>query len=177
MSDQYLGEIRTFPFNFAPEGWALCQGQLLSISQNSALFSLLGTQFGGNGTSNFGLPNLQGNVAVNAGNGAGLTPYVIGESAGSATVTLITNEIPAHSHVLVAQNGTGTSDSPADNLFAEPELSGRYPANMYSTAPPTAPMASSVLQNSGGNVPHNNLMPYLVINFSIALVGIYPSRS
>ena len=176
MADQFVGEIRIFPFNFAPFGWALCDGQIMAISQNTALFSLLGTNFGGNGTSNFSLPNLQGQAAMDWGDGPGLTPRSVGESGGSTSVTLLQTEIPQHSHILNADSDTGTSTSPAGNLIGVAAINPRQPHSMYvSTAANVSMVASNVLQ-TGGNLPHNNMQPYLVMNFCIALQGIFPAR-
>jgi microcystin-dependent protein len=177
MSDQFLAEIRIVPFNFAPNGWALCNGQILPISQNTALFSLVGTQYGGNGTSNFGLPNLQGNAAMDYGSGTGLTSRFIGETGGEASVTLIESEIPAHSHGLNADTSTATSASPAGRLLAVPAVNPRIPHQLYSTTTATAsPMLAGNLLPTGGDQPHNNMMPYLVLNFVISMTGIFPAR-
>ena len=172
MSDQFVAEIRVFPFNFAPVGWAFCNGQLLPISQNTALFSLLGTYYGGDGKSNFALPNLQGNVPVGYGQGQGLSIYDLGQSGGTQTVTLLTTQIPAHTHSLLADNING----PDNNSPANAALS--FPVNMYSNAAsPLGQMASQAVGSVGGGQPHNNLMPFLTFNFCIALQGIYPARS
>ncbi len=171
MSDQFVGEIRVFPFNFAPVGWAMCSGQLLPISQNTALFSLLGTQFGGNGTSNFQLPDLRGSVPINQGDGAGLTSRVIGEVGGSPTVTLTVAEIPAHSHG-VACAATGTADGPLDAVFA-----GSQEGNAYAPPGTMVNMSAAAVAPAGGGQPHNNMPPYLVLNFCIALQGVFPARS
>jgi microcystin-dependent protein len=172
MADQFVAEIRVFPFNFAPYGWAVCNGQIMPISQNTALFSLLGTYYGGDGKSNFALPNLQGNVPVGYGQGAGLSPYDLGQSGGTKAETLLVQQIPAHTHSLLADNINGPdNNSPGNAAFS-------FPVNMYSTAPgPLAPMAPQAIGSAGGNQPHNNMMPFLVLNFCIALQGIYPPRS
>jgi microcystin-dependent protein len=171
--DQYLGEIRDFGFNFAPKGWATCSGQLLPISQNAALFSLLGTQFGGNGTSTFALPDLRGRVALNQGNGPGLTPRVMGEMAGEQNHTLISPEMPQHKHSVSA---SAASDAfvPANDF---PGNDSRSPNNIYNTTSDGSLMNPRMLSPTGGSQPHNNMEPYLATNFCIALVGIYPSRS
>jgi microcystin-dependent protein len=175
MSQQYLGEVRPVPYNFAPRGWAFCDGQILAISQNAALFSLLGTNFGGNGTSTFGLPNLQGNVAIHAGQGPGLSQYVIGETGGTPNVTLLQAELAQHGHGAVGESGriASTSASPAGNGW------GKAPANdtPYSTSATNARMSPNSTTPTGGNLPHNNLMPYLAINFIIALQGVFPARN
>jgi len=176
MADNFLGEIRIVPFNFPPKGWATCNGQLLPISQNTALFSLLGTQFGGDGRSNFALPNIAGSVPLGFGNGAGLTPRVIGEQGGLASVTLLQSEIAQHSHVMNADSDTGTSTSPAGNLLAVPAVPPRSPNFLYSSsAASTAMLAGAVLPSGGGGA-HNNMQPYLTLNFVIAMTGIFPSR-
>src|SRR5580698_1243006 len=173
MADPFVGEIRVFPFNFAPNGWALCNGQILPISQNTALFSLLGTYYGGNGTSNFALPNLQGNFPIHQGQGVGLSQYVIGETGGAASVTLLVSEIPTHTHT-VACAATGNSSNPSNAVFgAAPR--GKPPA--YSAATGTkVNMNATAVATAGGSQPHNNMPPFLTLNFCIALQGIYPSR-
>jgi microcystin-dependent protein len=174
MTDQFVGEIRMFAGNFAPTGWALCNGQLLPISQNTALFSLLGTQYGGNGTSNFALPNLQGSVVLDSGSGAGLTPRVQGETGGAATVTLIQSEMAAHNHQASATVGSELT-SPDNASWGA--LPGRTPPPSYSIAAPDVQMSPQALALTGGGLPHNNLQPYLVVNFIIAMQGIFPARS
>jgi microcystin-dependent protein len=174
--DPFVAEIRIFPFNFAPKGWATCDGQLLPISQNTALFSLLGTFYGGDGKSTFALPNLQGNVPIHAGQGQGLSQYFLGEEGGSETVTLLQTEIPAHTHVpsahaqddaLVFNPGPGVTPASAN---------GGFPYNTTVNANQVQ-FALEALAPSGGDQPHNNLMPYLTLNFCIALQGVYPPRS
>lgn len=174
MSDPFLGEVRCVGFNFAPVGWAQCDGQIMSISQNTALFSLLGTQYGGNGTSNFALPNLQGCVAMDFGNGAGLTPRDIGETGGSPTVTLLASELPSHGHTAQANSAAGTTPIAVGAFFAK---TGSPLTAEYHAGGPNALMSPGALASVGGGQPHNNLMPYLVMNFVIALTGIFPSRS
>ena len=177
MSDQFVGEIRVFGLNFAPLGWALCQGQLLSIAQNTALFSLLGTNFGGDGRSTFGLPNFQGAAAMHYDQGPGLSPRVIGEAGGEDAVTLLQNEMPSHQHALNGFAGRGgenvNTPSNGDSLTTSVGGLAYIPP---SSAPPLVALASTTLQNSGGGQPHNNLMPYLTLNFCIALQGIFPPR-
>ena len=176
MSQPFVGEIEIFGFNFAPQGWALCAGQLLPISQNTALFSLLGTQFGGDGKSTFGLPNLQGTIPVSQGQGPGLNPYLMGETNGSETVTLITNEIPQHVHTLAASSGGGRIDTPSSAVV--PGLVERGTPDVYATTPTAgAAMNPSMIGTAGGNLPHNYMMPYLTLNYCIALQGIFPARS
>jgi len=176
MSDKYLGEIRIMPYNFAPQGWAFCQGQLMSISQNAALFSLLGTNFGGNGTSTFGLPNFQGNVPVMAGQGAGLSPYVLGEIGGVTSVTLLTSQLPAHNHSVQCLAAGGDSNTPVGHGFAE-VTAGRGTTNLYAATSDGTTMNTAALTSAGGGGAHNNMAPYLALNFCIAMVGIYPTWS
>jgi microcystin-dependent protein len=171
MADPFVAEIRIFPFNFPPKGWAFCDGQILSISQNTALFSLLGTTYGGNGKTTFALPNLQGSVPINQGQGPGLSLYDLGQVGGSDTVTLLLSETPQHSHNITAQ----TIDQ-GDNRIPTPQLNLGN-TQMYSNANPTATMDPQALSLYGNSQPHNNLMPYLTLNFNIALQGVYPPRS
>jgi microcystin-dependent protein len=173
MSTPFIGEIKITGYNFAPEGWALCDGQTLSISQNTALFSLLGTTFGGNGTTTFNLPNLQCLVPIGAGQGAGLSEYVLGEEGGEASVTLDTSELPAHNHAVSAVSATGTSAAAAGDLLAEPNYGAVYAPSGTSVA--MAPQA--IAANGSAAAEHNNEQPYLVLNFIIALQGIFPPRS
>lgn len=181
MSDQFVGEIRPFGFNFAPVGWALCAGQILPISQNTALFSLLGTQYGGNGTSTFALPNLQGIVPNGQGQGPGLSDYVIGQTGGEQNVTLLITEMPAHTHTLPASAGeAGGASTPSPSVYLGAVGSRIEPKPVYLTpaeASPLVPMLSTAVGVAGGSQPHNNMAPYLTINYCIALQGIYPARS
>ena len=176
MADQFLGEIRAVPFNFAPVGWALCNGQILPIAQYTALFSLLGTQFGGNGQSNFGLPNLQGSAPMNQGNGVGLTPRVMGEVAGETAVTLLTTQMPSHSHTAQA-GAASTSGAPGPTVVFGGGGRGKQPAYAPASAPTAVLMSPQAVSMSGGSQPHNNMPPYVTLNFIIAIQGIYPSRS
>jgi microcystin-dependent protein len=177
VSDQFIGEIRVFPFNFAPVGWALCGGQIMSISQNTALFSLLGTNFGGNGTSTFALPNLQGSVPLNWGQGPGLTQRDLGETGGEQAVTVLATEVVPHTHALQASAHPANLNAPGP----QDSLARSSPVSLYTPPggpPPLQMLATGVLGASvGGNQPHNNLMPYLTLNFCIALTGIFPARS
>lgn len=172
MSDPYIGEIRMVGFNFPPNGWALCNGQLLAISQNPALFSLLGTYFGGNGVSTFALPNLQGRVPMCAGLGLGLSPAVIGQIGGVETVTLTTAQMPGHNHAQFGSDQQQTTSSPKD---AVPCPTGNYfqPTN---TVPPDLTLSAQAIGSTGGGQPHENRQPYLVVNFIIALQGVFPSQ-
>jgi microcystin-dependent protein len=175
MSDQFISEIRIFGGNFAPKGWAFCDGQIMAISQNTALFSLLGTTYGGNGTSNFALPNLQGSVPLGAGQGPGLSLRDLGEVGGEQTVALLNSEMPAHSHTAQASTGGGTS-SPASAAWGESKL-GKTPLAVYAASGANnVPMSPQGLAPAGGSLPHNNMPPYLCLTFIIALQGIFPAR-
>lgn len=173
--DPFVAEIRVFPFNFAPKGWAFCDGQLLPISQNTALFSLLGTTYGGDGKSNFALPDLQGRAPMHPGQGPGLSLHDLGETGGSETVSLLESEIPAHSHAAVVSTQTAQQFGPAGTLWAGGGLA----------APPTfgpantnvVTMSDQALAPSGGDQPHNNMQPYLTLNFCIAMQGVFPPRT
>jgi microcystin-dependent protein len=173
----YVGEIRIFGFNFAPLGWATCDGQLLSIAQNTALFSLLGTNYGGNGTTTFGLPNFQGDTGVNQGQGAGLSQYFVGQQSGTTTVTLNQTNLPSHNHAINTL-GAGTSKQ---NLHAPTNaafLGTSLPDKLYAkTVTPTLAMAPQAIGPSGQGQPHDNMQPYEVLIFCIAMVGVYPPRS
>ena len=171
MSDPFVAEIRIVGFNFAPRGWAFCDGQLLPLSQNTALFSLLGTMYGGNGKSNFALPDFQGRAPIHHGQGPGLSQYFIGETGGAETVTLLESEIPSHNHAYQASDNVGERNNPAGNLYSIPD-SGR----IYASPASLTPMSPNALAPAGGDQPHNNMPPYLVLNFIIAMQGIFPPR-
>jgi microcystin-dependent protein len=173
MADPFLGEIRMFCGNFAPIGWALCQGQLLSISQNTALFSILGTTFGGNGTTTFGLPDLRGRVPINFGQGPGLSSYNLGEMSGSENVTLLASQMPAHTHAVGAVTGNQGSTSHPNGQY----LASSGSAVIYNSGPPDSAMNAGMNQSAGGSQPHSNIQPFLCVNFIIALQGIFPSRN
>jgi microcystin-dependent protein len=173
VADQFVAEIRIFPFNFAPRGWAQCNGALMAIAQNTALFSLIGTFYGGDGKSTFGLPNLQGSFAMHQGEGAGLTPREIGETGGEAAVTLLGTQIPGHTHAVNCASSGGTS-SPLSAEFGGGGR-GRQPA--YAAGPAAVSMNPNAVAAAGGSQPHNNLPPYVVLNYCIALQGIFPARS
>jgi len=177
MSTPFLGMIVPFAGNFAPRGWFLCQGQLLPISQYQALFAILGTTYGGNGTQNFALPNLQGRTIVGQGTSQGV-PFVLGQSAGSANVTLLTQNLPAHSHNVNAQAGNGSLGDPANALLAQIGT-GKNATPFYSSAPASSPvtMNPGMIANTGGNIPISVQNPYLVINYIIAYEGIFPTRN
>lgn len=176
MADQYVAEIRVFGFNFAPTGWAMCNGQILSISQNTALFSLLGTNYGGNGQSTFALPDLQGRAPMQEGQGPGLSQRFLGETGGSETTSLILSEMPNHTHNAIGSNGDGLNPSPEGNVWAGPGADRNLVLYSSSNATPVQ-MNPAALSPVGGSQPHNNLMPYLTLNFCIALQGVFPPRS
>ncbi|HEY0156891.1 MAG TPA: tail fiber protein [Thermoanaerobaculia bacterium] len=172
MSDQFLAEIRIFPFNFAPTGWAFCNGQLLPLSQNTALFALVGTIYGGDGKSTFALPNLMDSVPVHAGQGSGLTERFLGEQSGSESVTLLQSEMPVHTHTLQALNFPADLKEPqADAVLARSQNGA-----IYNTANNLVTMSPNALQPAGGGLPHNNMMNFLALNFCIALQGVFPQR-
>lgn len=176
MADPFVAEIRIFPFTFAPTGWAFCDGQLMPISQNTALFSLLGTTYGGDGKSTFALPDLQGNAAMHPGQGPGLSLHDLGETGGSETVTLLVSEIPAHIHgVGRALADAGNTISPENAVWAQ-SAAGRGAAALYINGAPTGQVNINSLAVTGGGLPHNNMQPYLTLNFCIALQGVFPQR-
>ncbi len=173
MADPFVAEIRIFPFNFAPKGWAFCNGQLLPLSQNTALFSLLGTTYGGDGKSNFALPDLEGSAGMHPGQGPGLSLHDLGETGGSETVTLLESEIPAHTHSMRAHDlDLGELNAPAPNR----SLAKSANATAYGPAANLVGMAPQALPPAGGDLPHNNMQPYLTLNFCIALQGVFPPR-
>lgn len=171
MSEPFVAEIRIFAGNFAPRGWAFCNGQLLPISQNTALFSLIGTTYGGDGRTTTALPNLQGRAPMHPGNGPGLTPRRLGERGGVETVTLSEAQLPAHPHTARVTEEDGRDNDPGANEF--PAAGDQ----MWGAAASLAPMSGETLAPTGGSGPHNNLQPFLTLSFIIALVGLYPSRS
>jgi len=171
MAEPFLGEIRLFPYNFAPRGWAFCNGQLLSISQNIALFSLLGTTYGGNGQTTFGLPDLRGRFAMSSGQGPGLSVRDLGEIDGTETVALTAAQMPAHTHALNGSTATATTTVPTGNLHAAPARP------QYVAPGTTTPLAAQSVGSAGSSQAHENMPPYLVLNYCISLEGIYPSRS
>ena len=175
--DPFLGEIRMFGFAFAPTGWALCQGQTIPIQQNVALFSLLGTYFGGDGIRTFGLPNLQARLAIGSGQGQG-SSYYPGQTGGVASVTLTSAQLGVHNHALNGSNDIGTSLSSNGNVLAQAKIGGQAGTNglMYSSNPTTTALSASSLNTVGGNGAHNNLQPFVVVNYCIALLGVFPSR-
>jgi microcystin-dependent protein len=163
MAEPFLGEIKIISWNFAPKGWAFCNGQLLQINQNQALFSILGTTYGGNGQTTFALPNLQGRSPIHVGNG-----FTLGEGSGETAHTLTLQELPAHSHIL--QGAATNGDTPIPTTLANAN-------NLYSTAAPNTTLTPGSIANTGGSQPHDNMSPYLVLNFIIALQGIFPSQN
>src|SRR5436190_19799103 len=175
MADPFVAEIRIFPFNFAPKGWAFCSGQLLPISQNTALFSLLGTTYGGDGKSNFALPNMEGNAPMHPGQGKGLSLHDLGETGGSQTVTLLQSELPSHSHGMMAQNQPAQLDAPApDRTFSRSSGGFAYKPAPYTTI---VQFNFNMIGPTGGDQPHNNMQPFLTLNFCIALQGVFPPRT
>lgn len=171
MADPFVAEIRIVPFNFAPKGWAWCDGQLMPISQNTALFSLLGTTYGGDGKSTFALPDMQGNAPMHPGQGPGLSLHDLGETGGTETVTLLESEIPAHSHGVSASQADGISQTPVGEKLATGVGIGQYAAPGALTQ-----LSPNALTPAGGDQPHNNMMPYLTYYFNIALQGVFPAR-
>lgn len=166
MSEPYVGEIRMVGFNFAPNGWALCNGQLLAISQYDTLFNLIGTTYGGDGQQTFALPNLQGRIPFHQGNS-----FVLGQISGTETVTLLTTQLPTHTHSLAASSSGGTQSAPTGGYWAQSTLAE------YSTEAASHSMAATVVGSAGGSLPHDNMPPFLVINFVISLFGIYPTQN
>lgn len=174
MATPFIGEIRMFAGNFAPRGWAFCNGQILPISQNTALFSLLGTTYGGNGINTFALPNLQGRVPMHWGSGPGLTPRVLGESAGQESVVLLQAQMPAHTHLVNSVSSGGNQASPAGNL---PAIESTGTSLDYSNGAGTGTMNPAMINPAGNNQPVPVMQPYLTVSFIIALQGIFPSRN
>jgi len=180
MASPFVAEIRIFPFNFAPTGWAFCNGQLLPISQNTALFSLLGTQYGGDGKSTFALPNLQGSAPMHTDsyNNSGFQ-FPIGVNGGTEAVTLLSSEIPAHNHFFNADSANATTNNPSNGAFAAGVWNaGGNSGNvtMYTTLAPDTQLSPNAIAPAGSSFPHNNMMPYLTLNFCIALQGVFPAR-
>lgn len=171
MSEPFVGEIRMFAGNFAPRGWAFCDGQLLAVSQNDALFSLLGTIYGGDGRTTFGLPDLRGRIPIHAGSGPGLSPRRLGAKFGTEEETLTVNQLPSHGHPLQASTDLAQSPDPSGGVTAQSTL-----VDLYIIEAPSVSMATSSITDVGGSQSHSNLMPFLCVNFIIALFGIYPSR-
>jgi microcystin-dependent protein len=174
MADPFVAEIRIFPFNFAPKGWAWCDGQLLPLSQNTALFSLLGTTYGGDGKSNFALPDLQGRAPMHPGQGPGLSLHDLGETGGSDTVALLESEIPAHTHALRADTNVAEVPDPSATSLARGSSINAYQTNPNQSL---VTMNASTIAPAGGDQPHNNLQPYLTFYFCISLQGVFPPRT
>ncbi|WP_066584554.1 phage tail protein [Sphingomonas pruni] len=185
MATPFIGEVKMFGGNFSPRGYAYCSGQLMDISQNQALFALIGTIYGGDGVTTFALPNLQGRIPLHQGQGPGLSNRIIGEMAGTETVTLLSTQMPVHNHQPVANNVDPTNDAPAPNTMpCRPKQAvGGNSALLYTdpTKTPTAgdlkPMLAGIIGNAGSNLPHDNVMPFLCISFIIALEGVFPSQN
>lgn len=171
MSDVFIGEIKMFGGNFAIRGYAFCNGQLMAIAENDALFSLIGTTYGGDGVNTFGLPDLQGRIPIHQGQGPGLTNRLIGEKSGAENVTLTTAQIPSHNHQVLANSNTGASTSPQNNIVAGSS------ANPYNTTAAATQMGNQTIGQTGGSQPHDNVMPYQCITYIISLFGIYPPRN
>jgi microcystin-dependent protein len=171
MSEPFVGEIRMFAGNFAPRGWAFCDGQLLAVSQNDALFSLLGTIYGGDGRTTFGLPDLRGRIPIHAGDGPGLSPRRLGSKGGAEKVTLTVNQLPSHTHPLKASSDPATVPNPQGTVLGTGNV-----IELYSGDPADSNLSANAITSVGGSRSHTNLMPFLCVHFIIALVGIYPSR-
>jgi microcystin-dependent protein len=173
MAQPYVGEIRCFGFNFSPQGWAFCNGQLIAISQNATLFNLIGTIYGGNGTTTFALPDLRSRVPVHQGSFGG-TNYIMGQTGGVENVTLTTQETPAHNHAIVATSNAATLKRPISNTFYAASSSGN---NFYESGTTLTALAGNTVSSAGGGTPHSNIQPYLTLNWCISLFGVYPSQS
>lgn len=174
MAEPFLGEIKMFGGNFAPRSYSFCNGQLVSIAQNTALFSLLGTTFGGDGQTTFGLPDLRGRVPIHQGQGPGLSPYVMGQVSGAETVTLLSSQLPAHNHTVTCSTGGGNAVAPANNFWAsEPNAE----AASFSNAAANTAMSPAAIGLSGGGQAHDNMAPFLCLSFIIAVEGVFPSRN
>lgn len=171
MSDQYMGEIRMFAGGYAPQGWALCNGQLLPITDNEALFTLIGTTYGGDGMTTFGVPDLRGRVPISVGNGGG-SNYMLGQKSGAEGVTLLTSQMPAHGHLPAAQSAPGNQPLPINNVWAAKQVFEKSAADI-----PLVAMSSTAVSSAGGNQPHDNLMPFMALTFIIAIQGIFPSQA
>lgn len=167
MAQPYVGEIRMFAGNFAPAGWMFCDGQLLPISENETLFTLIGTTYGGDGQSTFGLPDLRGRLPIHQGNG-----FILAETGGAEEITLTVQQIPAHTHPFVASNAVANDPNPANNTLGESSA-----ISLYQSASPNAPMAPQMISSVGGSQPHTNFQPYLCINFIISLFGLFPQQN
>jgi microcystin-dependent protein len=176
LGQQFLGEIRLLSFQFAPKGWAACSGQLMNIQQNAALFSLLGTFYGGDGIRTFGLPDLRGRAPLHMGQPPGRPAYTIGQMAGVENVTLLSNQIPTHPHLAMAVNSAGGAQRPIGNFLSQSVGNGSVDQRGYTSATATTTLNPGSISNTGNNLPHSNQQPYLVMNYCIAIQGIFPSR-
>jgi microcystin-dependent protein len=179
MSSPFVAEVTMFGFNFPPKGWAFCDGQLLPISQNTALFSLLGTNYGGDGKSTFGLPNIQGMAVVGQGQSPGTSQYFVGETTGVENVTLLTSEMPSHNHSFTATSAQGTTLSSVGNQLAQAHMGGKqasFTGNYLNAAATNITMSPLCTTTAGSSFPHNNMQPYLTLNFCIAMQGVFPPR-
>jgi microcystin-dependent protein len=180
MSQPYVGEIRMFGGNFAPAGWMLCQGQLLAISQNATLFNLIGTTYGGDGVNTFALPDLRGRAPIHQGQSPGTSSYTIGQNGGVETVTLTTNQLPSHTHSIVADSNNATTGDPTNAYYASSSPTDAFTVP-GSAANPAAPMLktfnAAVLPSQGGSQPHDNMQPFLIVNYIISLFGVFPSQN
>ncbi len=174
--DPFLGSLLLVPYNFAPQGWALCNGQLLPISQNTALFSLLGTTYGGDGVTTFALPDLRGRVPISSGQGPGMQNYALGQSGGAETTTLSATQMPAHSHAVNTVSGAGSTSNPANQYLAD-SPGGTVTSGLYSSSTPNSKLNAAAIGMAGSGQPFDNRSPYLTLNWIIALQGVYPSRS
>jgi len=172
MSNPYIGEIRMFGGSFAPAGWAMCDGQLIAIAENDALFTLIGTTYGGDGQETFALPDLRGRLPIHQGTGPGLSTYTIGEKAGVESVTLTSNQYPQHTHPFMGSGATASATNPQTNVMAAPNT-----FDFYSSDPLSAQMAPNLINPVGGNQPHDNMMPFLAVTFIISLFGVFPRQS
>lgn len=174
MANPYVGEIKVFAGNFAPQGWAFCNGQLVAISQNTALFSLLGTTYGGDGQQTFGLPDLRGRALIHQGQGNGLSPYAMGQMGGVEAVTLITQQLPGHTHAMLGSSAAATSPYPNNGVGMGATATGEP---IYAPGPGATPLSPQAVTSAGGGLPHDNRQPYLAISYIIALFGIFPTRN
>lgn len=173
MSEPFIGQIMAVGFNFAPRGWAMCDGQLLPISQNDALYALIGTTYGGDGVTTFALPDLRSRIAIHQGQGPGLTNRPIGQASGTETVTLTSNQMPSHTHPVSATAVNADKPTPANNIWATEPTTGTF---FYGAGPTDSTMSPQTISTAGGNQPHDNLMPYLTMTYVISLFGIFPSQ-
>jgi microcystin-dependent protein len=172
MSEPFVGEIRMFAGNFAPQGWAYCDGQLLAVSQNDALFSLFGTIYGGDGRTTFGLPDLRGRIPIHAGSGPGLTPRTLGSKSGAENVTVTVNQLPSHTHPMQATEELADSPNPGGQIAARSTT-----VDLYINENPSSNLAATSITSTGGSQSHPNIMPFLCVHFIVALFGVYPSRN